>query len=415
MLTDCYKAPYMMERLRSGPAGPYLDGFTDWLSARGYKRSVIHFYVCGADKFSAWLQAKKLLVESADENALRLYEEDLLRRGREGRLSAGRGMTFRYSAGYFLEYLCSIGVVDEAPASKEDGLPTLVRDFGEWMFRHRGSTECTMKHYTPIICDFIRATGDKPELYCAENVREFFFQRSKGMGSAGTQTVAQSLRMFLRFLIAMGKCPPCLDAAIPPLGQWRLSALPRYIAAEDVEKIIASCDANTATGARDKAMILLSARLGLRAGDVAELKLDDFDWRTGKVRVSGKTRRQTWLPLPLEVGECVSQYLLKWRPDTNCRSVFLTTYAPLKPVSRSVVSWATKKAIHRTGVDAPSHGAHLLRHSFATEMLRQGMSLDGIGAILRHSCIDTTAIYAKVDFELLKEVVRPWPGEVSPC
>ncbi|MFC1474953.1 tyrosine-type recombinase/integrase [bacterium] len=413
MLTNYYTDPHRVEQLRSGPVGPYQDGFTAWLAKRGYKRSVIRTCARCASNFSDWLCDEGLSVENIDEKVLRLYWEYLQRLDPESQLCESRMMDFRRSAGHLLTYLRSIGVAKAR--TPEDDWPALVREFREWCRRHRGIAESTLKKHSNIICDFIKAAGDNPELYCAENVRGFFFERSKGMSGAGTHTVASSTRVFLRFLIAMGKCPPGLDAAIPPVANWRLSTLPRYIDAEDVEKIIASCDAGTATGARDKAIILLLARLGLRAGDVAALKLDDLDWRAGKVLVSGKARKQTWLPLPQEVGKCISQYLVKWRPGTDCRSVFITMYAPFNPVSRGVVTSVVGTAIRRAGVNAPSHGAHLLRHSFATEMLKQGVSLDDIGTILRHSNVESTAHYAKVDFEMLKEVVMPWPVEVSPC
>ena len=415
MLTNYYVAPHKLEQLRSGPVGPYQDGFAGWLAERGYKRNVICTYVRGASNFSDWLCATGLSVENIDEKDLRRYGVFLKRLDPERRLCPRGMMDLRRSAGYLLTYLRSIEIAKDQTRTPEDDWPELVRKFREWYRRYRGIAESTLSNHSRNICDFIRAAGDNPELYCAGNVRGFFFERSKGLGGASAQSVASSMRVFLRFLIATGKCPPGLDAAIPPVASWRLSTLPRYISEEDVEKIIASCDVGTATGARDKAIILLLARLGLRPGDVTALKLDDIDWRAGKIRVSGKTRRQTWLPLPREVGECVSQYLVKWRREVDCQNVFITMYAPFNPVSRCVVSWVVSMAIRRAGVEAQLRGAYVLRHSFATSMLKKGMSLYDIGTILRHSNVETTAHYAKVDFELLKEVAMPWPGEVSPC
>lgn len=160
--------------------------------------------------------------------------------------------------------------------------------------------------------------------------------------------------------------------------------------------------------------MLLIARLGLRAGDVRALKFDDLLWKEGTLIVSGKSRRQTRLPLPQEVGEAILHYLRYGRPHKVSDYIFITTTAPFVPISRQVVGRAVVRAVRRTGISAPTQGAHLLRHSAATCMLREGVSLPAIGALLRHVSIQTTTVYAKVDLGLLQEVAMPWP-EVQPC
>jgi site-specific recombinase XerD len=219
--------------------------------------------------------------------------------------------------------------------------------------------------------------------------------------------------MFLRFLIARGDCGAGLDHAIPTVAQWRLSSLPKYLPTNDVERLIDSCDSTSLLGARDRAILLLIARLGLRAGDVRALKFDDLEWVEGKVVVSGKTRRQTRLPLSQEVGEAILHYLKSGRSHGS-NYVFINTVAPFAPMKRGGIAKVVIRALRRTGISAPTQGTHLLRHSLATSMLRDGVSLPAVGALLRHTSIQTTQVYAKVDFALLKEVAMPWP-EVQSC
>jgi integrase/recombinase XerD len=196
----------------------------------------------------------------------------------------------------------------------------------------------------------------------------------------------------------------CLGSA-----NWRLAALPRYLAADDIERLVAACDRATAAGARDRAVILLCARLGLRAGDVRDMRLGDVDWSQGRLRVLGKGRCETWLPLPQEVGDAMLQYLEQYRPAIGDDHVFLRLHAPLGPLpSSGPIAKLVCRALKRAGISAPSQGAHVLRHSAATALLRQGVSLDVIGAVLRHRSVESTAHYAKVDVARLRAIAQPW-------
>jgi len=238
--------------------------------------------------------------------------------------------------------------------------------------------------------------------------------RAGHQGIGGAKTVVTAVRMFVRFLIAIGRCTPGLDAALPTIAHWRLASLPHYLPAETVERVLATCDRTTPSGLRDWAILLLLARLGLRAGDVAALQWSAIDWHEGTLRVAGKSRRATRLPLPQEAGEALLAYVEQARTPVPNGHVFLTTHAPLRPLSTKAVTSIAARALHRAQVACPHYGAHVLRHSAATTMLRHGVSLPSIGAVLRHASIETTAHYAKVDVELLDEVARPWP-EVRPC
>lgn len=288
--------------------------------------------------------------------------------------------------------------------------PALIVRFAEWMSAHRGARPSTVAVYTPIACDLLRELRGDPSRLTARRVRAFVLARSSGQGSSRASTFVTASRMFVRFLVADGLCDVELVEAVPTVASWRGSSLPRYLPAVDVERIIASCDLATPDGLRDRAVLLLLARLGLRAGDVAGLTFDAIDWAAARLRVAGKGRREDWLPLPQDVGDAILRYLEKARQRVRGSAVFLTARAPVVPMSRWVVSTIVRRAIHRAAVSSPSHGAHVLRHSAATTMLRAGSSLTEIGALLRHASIETTFHYAKVDRDLLVGVAAPWPS-----
>jgi integrase len=223
-----------------------------------------------------------------------------------------------------------------------------------------------------------------------------------------------AMRVFLRYLDAYGACRPGLEGAVPTIAGWRLASLPRYLSSADVDRLIATCDQSTLSGARNRAILLLLARLGLRAGDVAALRLEDFNWGSGTLDVSGKSRRATRLPLPQEVGDAVLTYLPLRVPKDSTDRVFLRLSPPRGAIASATVSSVVSRAIHVAGIDAPARGAHLLRHSAAAELLRQGASLDQIQLVLRHRDPETTRLYAKVDIVSLRRIAQPWP-EVTPC
>jgi site-specific recombinase XerD len=222
--------------------------------------------------------------------------------------------------------------------------------------------------------------------------------------------------MFLRFLIADGKCATGLDAAIPVLAHWRLSSLPRYLQPDEVERVIASCDSATSVGKRDRAILLLLARLGLRAGDIVQLRLGDVDWKEAGICVSGKGRRQTLMPLTQEIGDAIADYIKDGRPRAAEDTLFIRSRAPFRALANHcAVSMIVVQAMRRAAVTCPSRGAaHVLRHSVASSMLRQGSSLQDIADVLRHRSVSTTEIYAKVDVLTLRQIAQPWP-EVKSC
>ena len=413
MLTVFLRAPLPLEQYRCGPAGPYLDEFVEWLERRGYRSRTIRRYVRSAHRFSLWRQSTEGLLQEFDLTALEAFGAHLHQRY-SLKLPSAHLTQACMGARHFVALLeatnrlvLSTGV---SPISSE---PKLLVEFRHWMRTQRGTTEATLNTYRLTLIDLVHTLGDQPSQYDAKTLRTFILERANRYGVARAKTMVTAIRMFLRFLIATGRCTPGLDYAIPTIAQWRLATLPKYLSEEAVERMIASCDLTTPLGLRDRAVLLLLARLGLRAGDVAALKLSDLNWQEGTVQVSGKSRRQHRLPLCQEVGDAILHYL-NYRPATDNDHVFLTTIAPIKGLSYQSVGKISTQAIERAGIEAPTHGSHILRYSAATQMLRQGLPLSAIGVVLRHASLETTASYAKVDVNLLQQVVNPWP-EVETC
>jgi site-specific recombinase XerD len=315
----------------------------------------------------------------------------------------------------FVTKLRNRGVVAAGPVVSPTEIPLPLIGFRAWLSHHRGLAQRTIDHYEDRIATMLPALGSDPSRYNARLVRRVILAESRDRHRAYTKTFVTALRAFLRFLAVQGKCPPYLDRAVPTIREWKLSALPRYLEAEDVERVIASCDRNRTQGVRDRAVLLLLARLGLRAGDIVALRVDDFDWSRGTVRVCGKGKKEVRLPLPQETGDAVLEYLQSARPCCDHQRLFLCINAPIRPfAASSVVAAIVRSAIERAGIpDPPSKGAHLLRHSAATTMLRSGVSLDTVVTVLRHESSDMTAHYAKVDLALLERVAQPWPEGTS--
>ncbi len=410
MLTTYLKKPLTLERYRVGPAGPHLEQFTDWLESRGYQPDRVLHLLRGVHRFSCWAHSAGLPLQALDGEALAAFRHHLHSERRLHYPSGNYGHLFM-GARHFVTFLAATGQVTSPalipPASSE---PQLLVEFRHWMLTHRGTTTATLHNYRLPLIDLLETLGDQPAQYDARALRAFILHRVSRHGIGQAKTVVTSVRMFLRFLLATGRCAPGLDHAIPTIARWRLASLPKYLSAEAVERSIASCDLTRPMGVRDRAILLLLARLGLRAGDVTALKLRDLDWRAGTVQVSGKNRRQHRLPLPQEVGDAILHYL-EHRPALDNDHVFLTTSAPCKGLSYQAVGKIATQAMQRAGVETPVHGSHVLRYSAATQMLRHGVSLSAIGAVLRHASVETTVGYAKVDVHLLQRVVRPWPEE----
>jgi site-specific recombinase XerD len=280
------------------------------------------------------------------------------------------------------------------------------------MREQHDTQDVTLDNYDRAIRALLAQFGAQPARLDARSLRRCFLRYCDGKSFARIKHGATALRMFVRFLIAEARCPPGLEAAIPLIPHWRLLSLPRYLQPDEVERTVASCDPNNAVGKRNRVILLLLARLGLRAGDVLQLHLADIDWKHAWIQVCGKGRRHARLPLTQEIGDALVAYLQHGRPQ----SIFVRCRAPFRAfANHSSISVIVAHAMRRAGVTPPCRGAaHLLRHSVATSLLRTGASLQDIATVLRHRSIQTTQIYAKVDVSALHQIAQRWP-EVQSC
>jgi integrase/recombinase XerD len=393
----------------------HLEMYLQDLRHRGYTPLTVKFYAISVCHFAQWVQTQQLTLEELSDEVLSRFARHRCRclGGRRNR-SVSRKYVKRVER--FVRYLREAGLIAAVqPTPLTAALPPLAEEFILWLRQNRGIGPITVSHYRE---ELARLPGwlinTEAGRVTAARIRALVLERAPGQSGSATRKMLVTLRMYLRFLGATDRCTAGLEGAVPSMPHWRLSALPRYLPLDQVEKLIATCDARTLLGARDRAVLLLLARLGLRAGDVAGLRFDDLDWRAARVKVCGKAHRETWLPLPQDAGDAILEYLRK-RPAVAIDQVFLCAQAPYRAMPYSgVVSSIVDHALRKAGIeDAPSRGACLLRHSAATSMLRGGATLDAVSAMLRHRSLDMTAHYAKVDLPMLERIAQPWPEGVS--
>jgi site-specific recombinase XerD len=412
MLERYFSAPKMLGHLRAGPSGPYTDGFAAALHSDGYRCATAVRYIRAAVHLGHVLEKHGGDLADIDISKFdRHLQSCRCPRSKGGR----RNHHTLYGAKRFRDYLVRVGVCQRPDLQVTEKVePQLVIGFRHWLRKHRGAAEHTIRLYCRDSSRFVITLGDAPSCWDARRVRKYFLDRSDQCGAGSIEKLITSLRVFLRYLSAQGLCKADLDKAVPAYASWRLAELPKYLSAEQVNALIAACDGNSPARRRDRAILLLLSRLGLRAGDVARLRLSDIEWQAGALRVSGKGGYQVRLPLPQEVGDAIIDYV-RCRPAVQGNDyVFLRSIAPFRPLAcGDAVSCVVRRAMKRAGVVSPAKGAHVLRHTAATEMLRQGVPLDRIGLVLRHRGIDTTAYYAKADVNLLKQVAQPWPEVLS--
>lgn len=290
-------------------------------------------------------------------------------------------------------------------------------EYSEWLTRQRGLAPVTVNNYCWNVRQFLAALPQPVTvsvgLLDAGAVTAFMAGYCRDRNANSAKSMARSVRSFLRFVHATGRTPIGLWGAVPAAAGWHLASVPKAVPAADLERLldVAKRWRFSATERRDYAVLLLLTRLGLRRGEVAALRLDDIDWRAAKLTITGKGDRVECLPLPAEPGEAIAAWLVDGRPECKTRSVFTTLRPPGRPLSAGAIGHIVGSACQSAGLNRI--GAHRLRHTLATEMLRAGAPLQEVGQVLRHRSERSTAIYAKVDERALRPLARPWPGTAS--
>jgi site-specific recombinase XerD len=311
-----------------------------------------------------------------------------------------------------LSYLGEVGVMGEEDPPALSAVEALVNGYRQWLIADRGLASMTVLRYETLARRFLTARVTPTDELGVTGldgavVSRFLLGECDRVCLGSAKGKVAELRSLLRFLHVRGFTPRSLAESVPGVAGWRETTIPPTMPQADIEALLANCDRSTLDGVRDRAMLMLLARLGLRSIEIARLQIDDLNWRAGDLLVRGKARRDDRLPIPDDVGAALAEYLtLRGRHES--RSVFLTLRAPTRPIRADLVGDVVQRHCRWAGV--PHVGPHRLRHTLATRMLAQGAALQDIGQVLRHSDLATTAIYAKVDLGRLREVARPWPG-----
>ena len=389
----------------TGPLAIYAAGFEQDLIRQGYKRPSDHLHLIA--QLSLWLSVKKLGVDDVDETLL----ADFL--SHENTARSGPYQPVMARLRLLLNYLRNLGVVPLAEiVPPVTPIELFIEGYRNYLCQQRGFALPSIRNYTYVAKTFLThiSTNGSFDLatLSAAQVSDFILTESKRGKVGSARSTTTRLRSLLRYLYLEGLTQNALAGAVPSVACWSLSSLPKAVPTGDIEQLLKSCGQSEVVGRRDFAILLLLWRLGLRAGEVARLELGDIDWRSGELVIRGKGNRNDRLPLPSDVGEAIVNWLQHGRPQCSDKAVFVRAYAPLGRLSPGGVSSIVRNGCNRVGI--PPAGAHRLRHSAATEMLRSGSNLIEVGQVLRHRDRSTTAIYAKIDHRSLSEVVQQWPG-----
>lgn len=402
------KGHIVSEQPRKGVLGAHVSTFMSVVSDLGYSPSTIRTQLQLLTNLVRWIQENDVDISNIDES---ITDRFIAESGRKGALRRGDNKTLCR----FLSHLRTEGVIPyPEPAFNDSPLTTLKSRYEDYLLKERGLSTVTGSRYWPYLQRFLlERFGDNPmqlcEL-CPQDIDRFLLSHAHERTPKVAQLMVSAMRSFLRFLFRYGETKCDLSTAVPTVAAWRLSEVPKYIKPEEVESLLESCDRTTSVGRRNYSILLLIARLGLRAGEVVALELGDINWRASELMIRGKGQFCDRLPLPQSVGEALAIYLKNDRPKCSTRRVFVRTRAPYRGFKDSTtVSTIVRRTVEKSGLTTPSKGAHLLRHSLATGMLRKGASMIEIGELLRHQSPNSTEIYAKVDIEGLHSIVRIWP------
>jgi len=400
----------VLSRPLEGPLSAHIAGFAKWARDQGYALPSRHRQVLLTACFSRWLGQEAVGVHRITPEHPARY---LQFRSRYVQIHKGDEAALRQ----FMDYLSRNGVVPTVniPPRQLTPVEQSVHAFEHYLRNERSLAEKTILCYVPFVHRFLTDRfGDEPVTFSrltAGDVVRFVQRQALRLHVKRAKLLTTALRSFLRYARYRGDIVPDLAYAVPTVANWSMTAIPRAIPADAVRQLLASINQRTPMGRRDYAILLLLARLGLRASEVVQLELEDINWNEGYLNVLGKGGQRSALPLPTDVGAAIAAYLQHGRPRSGSRRVFLRVKAPIRGfLDQQAVGSLVRNTLAHAGVMAPTKGAHQFRHALATEMLIHGASLTEIGEVLRHHSPQTTMIYTKVDIEALRGLALPWPG-----
>jgi|SRR5215472_10385194 len=385
-----------------GPLGPWTSGIADELGRLGYRPPMAR-QIWLARRLSRFMDQQKL---KAHELSAEVVEEFCRTFPEKSRGSRPTSKSFVW----LVAYLERVGVVAvKTPPPSQDHPDQLVDRFRRYLLTERSLAKDTVVQYVRVTLPFLNEYADRGlDKLVAGDVTRFMTRACQSISARGVERLATGLRAFLGFALVEGIIAKPLASAVPSAARWSGASLPRGLAPGQVAALLASCDQSQATGRRDYAILVTLVRLGLRAAEVAGLRLDDIDWRAGEIVIRGKGGTEERLPLPPDVGRAIVAYLRHARPERPERELFLRAAAPLRGLTPDGLSEVVRAASERAGLG--SFGSHRLRHTAGTDMLRAGATLSEVAQVLRHRSVATTAIYAKVDHLALRQLAMPWPG-----
>jgi len=392
-----------------GPLIPYLDAFAQSLIEQGFKTHLIGRQIRVASYFSQWLLDKGVAAQDVNDQQVRCFFE-----GRAQQQSIRRGDHAALKR--LVECLRQMNIIAPHPV---DNKPTPIQQalsaYATYLQDERGLCDKTRIQYCPVIEQFLSERFDHGALEFAAlragDIIGFIAQHAKHLSPARAKVATTALRSYLQYLRYCDKIQLDLSSAVPTVPNWSMTGIPRAIAPNHLQAIFAHCPRDTPVGRRDYAILMLLARLGLRAGEIVTLNLDSIDWEVGSIAVTGKGNQAASLPLPPEVGEAIVDYLRHGRPISSSRALFLRACAPIRGLgAQQTIGTIVATAIKRAGIETLHQGTHQFRHALAADMLRHGATLTEIGSVLRHRHAKTTSLYAKVDFAALRPLSLPWPG-----
>ena len=412
----CSRLPHAARNWFTGTVlRPHVDAYAAWLRSRGYAPGTVACYLRSVAHFAHWVAHRARALDGIDEPLVRRFVDGHLPSCRCARRCVRAKNTVRAALVQLLAFLRCEGRIPARASCTPAAIGFELDLFDRHLATVRGLQDTTrhgqLKHVRDfLLAQFADGAVDVTTMTPCD-VERFTRQYTAGCKPASVKQVCIALRSYLRFKATQGIDTARLSGALPQVAQWRLSGLPNDLSAQEVERLLGAFDRRTATGRRDYAIARCYIDLGLRTAEVVRLRLEDLDWRAGRVQIRSKGRRTDVLPLPMATGRAIAAYLRAGRPLTASRALFLRHRPPCdKPATTDTIRGAIRNAALRCGLAERLTGTHILRHTVARRLVQGGASLKAIADVLRHRSLDTTTIYAKVDLDALASVAAPWPG-----